>query len=59
MSDEVANEIAIMLMKDNKADAVLKLSKETGLLEERAHEILTQVNVQRTKDDLLRSVRLS
>jgi hypothetical protein len=59
VSDEVAKEIAMMLMKENKADAVLRLSKETGLGREPAHEILTQVNVQRTKDDLLRSVRLS
>lgn len=59
LSDEVAYEVAMMLMRDNKADAVLKLSKETGLGQELAREILTQTNVQRTKDDLLRSVRLS
>jgi hypothetical protein len=59
VSDEVANEIAMMLMRDDKAGAVLRFSKETGLSEERAQDILTQVNVQRTKDDLLRSVRLS
>ena len=59
ISDKVAIEIATMLMKGNKADAVLRLSKETGLDEDIAKDILTQVNVQRTKDDMLRSVRLS
>lgn len=54
VSDEVANEIAMMLMRGRKSDAVLRLSKETGLGEEQAHDILTRINVQRTKDDLLR-----
>ena len=48
-----------MLISNKKADAVIRLSKETGLSEQLAQGILTQVNVQRTKDDLLRSVRLS
>ena len=59
VSDELANEIALMLIGNKKADAVIRLSKETGLTEQLAQGILTQVNVQRTKDDLLRSVRLS
>ena len=59
VSDELAIEIAMMLISNKKADAVIRLSKETGLSEQLAQGILTQVNVQRTKDDLLRSVRLS
>jgi hypothetical protein len=59
VSDEVANQIATMLMEGNKADAVRRLARETGLDEEVAKDVLTQVNVQRSKDDLLRSVRIS
>lgn len=59
VTDEVAHEIATMLITNSKDDAVRRLVEVTGLDYKQAYEILTQVNVLRTKDDLLRSVRLS
>ena len=57
LSDDTVNEIASMLIQNDKPEAIRKLYEETGLDQKLANDILTQVNVVRHKDELLRSDR--
>jgi seryl-tRNA synthetase len=57
LTDSMLYEIACMLIRNEKADAVSKFCEGTKVDENVATEILTQVNVVRFKDELLRSDR--
>lgn len=55
LADSAGQEIARMLMREEKPDAIRRLCEETKLDEDTARKILTKVNVLRFKDALLRS----
>jgi hypothetical protein len=57
LADSTVYEIACMLIRDEKDNAISRLCEESQLDQKVANNILTQVNVARFKDELLRSDR--